>query len=954
MRELIGYEGDFNACFWSLFDKVPDAVCACAADNTIVAANAAFVHLFGYSQEEMVGRLISDLIIPQDRKHEVAELIADIDQNGIGRIETTRRRKDGSLIQVVVTRFEASDSPDDRTHFIVYTNIQELRDTKIHLKLAEDKYRTIFEEAVDGIYQTSLDGRFLVANPALARILGYSSSQALMESSLDIRTQFYLAPGRRDEFARIIAETGKISGFESQARRLDGSVVWVSETARIVYANGEMAYYEGTLRDITARKQAEEALKASRERYRSLIRSAPDGILTIKDLVVTGTNLKALEMFGYSVGQMLGLSVMDISPPFQAGGIPSSEFARLLDEQAMSGETQNFDWLHKRKDGSVFSAEVSLNRFEAHGESFLTAVIRDVSARKRTERALERERAHLRMLFEASPQAMLFLDPTGYIVNVNHAFTKLFGHSKEEALDKDIRKLILPQMQVAEVEESLRTVRTGAPVSKETVRLSKAGVLIPVFIHGYPIVIGAVFEGSYFIYEDITERKSFEAQLTHQAFHDSLTGLPNRNLFLERLGRAMERGKRRPGYQFAVLLLDLDRFKRINDSLGHLAGDLLLKGIARRLEACLRSVDTVARLGGDEFAILLEEFVSAREVIQVADRIREALDRPFQVSGNEVYCAASIGIVLKTLGYSSAEEILRDSDIAMYRSKESGKDRLAFTRKMHEMAVENMRMENELRQGLKNGDLTLHYQPVVSVSDGKLQGFEALVRWHHPQFGLIPPARFIPLAEETGLIVPLGEWVINQALRQLYLWRKETANIENLFVSVNISSKQFRQPDLVDSIRRSLIGHHVDSSLLKLEITESVIMQDAKNSVEKLNKLKALGVELLVDDFGTGYSSLSYLQRFPISGLKIDRSFISGGGDERENMEIVRTIIVLAANLGLDVVAEGVETGEQLQRLKTLGCGSAQGYFFSRPLDGPSARRFIEEGPSPPGPAQSA
>ena len=461
-------------------------------------------------------------------------------------------------------------------------------------------------------------------------------------------------------------------------------------------------------------------------------------------------------------------------------------------------------------------------------------------------------------------------------------------------------------------------------------------------------MIGGTFEGVYFVYEDITERKSFEAQLTHQAFHDSLTGLPNRSLFLERLGRAIERGKRRPGYQFAVLLLDLDRFKRINDSLGHLAGDLLLKGIARRLEACLRSVDTVARLGGDEFAVLLEEFGSAREVIQVTDRIREVLDRPFQLTGgNEVYCEASIGIVLKTQRYTSAEEILRDSDIAMYRSKESGKDRLAFTRKMHEMAVENLRMENELRQGLKNGDLTLHYQPVVGVSDGRLLGFEALVRWRHPQLGMILPARFIPLAEETGLIVPLGEWVINQALRQLRQWRKEVADTGHLFLSVNISSKQFRQPDLVDSIRRGLIGHHVDPSLLKLEITESVIMRDAKSSVEKLSKLKSLGVELLVDDFGTGYSSLSYLQRFPISGLKIDRSFISGEGDERENMEIVRTVIALAGNLGLAVVAEGVETEGQLEMLRTLGCGSAQGYYFSRPLDAPSATRFIEQGPLP-------
>lgn len=946
MRELTGYEGDFDACFWSLFDKVPDAICTCDTDYNILVANAAFVRLFGYSHEEMAGRTISELVIPLGREHEVTELLAGVGRDGTGRIETTRRRKDGSLIHVVVTLFKASDRPDERVHFIIYTDIQELRDTESSLKLAENQYRTIFEKAVDGIYQTSPDGRFIAANPALARILGYSSPQVLLESTFDIRTQFYLDPGRRDEFVRLIAETGEVAAFESQIRRRDGAIIWVSETARAVpRENGTVAFYEGTLTDITGRKQAEDALKASRERYRSLIQSAPDGILTLKDLMIAGTNLKALEMFGYSAGEMLGLSVEDISPPFQAGDIPSAELVRTLNEQAMSGETQNFDWLHKRKDGSIFHAEVSLNRFDAHGETLLTAVIRNVSARKRTERALERERAHMHMLFQASPQAIAFLDPAGLIVNVNPSFTKLFGHTKEEAEGKNIRKLILPAGQEAEFEDSLQIIHSGEHVSRETVRLSKDGRTFPVSVHGYPITIGGTLEGVYFVFEDITKRKNSEALLTHQALHDSLTGLPNRSLFLERLGRAMERGKRRPDYQFAVLLLDLDRFKRINDSLGHLAGDMLLKGIARRFEACLRSVDTVARLGGDEFAVLLEEFVSAREVIQVADRIREALDRPFQISGKEVYCGASIGIVVKTQGYSSAEEILRDSDIAMYRSKESGKDRLAFTRKMHEMAVENLRMENELRHALKIGDLFLHYQPVVSVTDSRLQGFEALVRWRHPQLGMIPPARFIPLAEETGLILPLGEWVINQALRQLHHWRREVANTENLFVSVNISSKQFRQPDLVDSIRRSLIGHHVHSSRLKLEITESVIMRDAKSSVEKLSKLKALGVELLVDDFGTGYSSLSYLQRFPIHGLKIDRSFISGGGDERENMEIVRTIVSLAGNLGLGVVAEGVETKEQLERLRALGCGSAQGYFFSKPLDVASARTFIEEGP---------
>lgn len=807
--------GDQSGYFWNLFTKIPEAVCLIDIHDTIISANKAFENLFGYSNREIAGKSLHGLIIPPGREQEIDQLAETVRQGGVGRIETTRRRRDGSLIQVVISLFPASQRHDEQTLFAVYTDIQELRDTEKNLQRAENKYQAIFEHAAEGIFQSTPEGGYLEVNPALARIYGYDSPRDLMDGLRDIDTQLYVQPGRREQFIETITRTGEINTFESQVYRKDGSVIWISENARVVRReDGGVAFFEGTVTDVTERKQA--------------------------------------------------------------------------------------------------------------------------------EAQLQRERAHLKMLFESSPQAMALLSPEGRILDVNPTFSRLFGHAKKDVVGEYNRSLIVPENLAAEAASFNKVISSGKPISKETVRKARNGMLIPVSVLGYPIVIGGRIEGIYYIYEDITERKSFEEQLTHQAFHDALTGLPNRNLFMERLSRAMERGKRRTGYHFAVLLLDLDRFKRINDSLGHLAGDVLLKGIARRLETCLRSVDTVCRLGGDEFAVLLEEVASSREVIQVADRIREVLDRPFQISGNEVYCGASIGIVLKTQGYETAEAILRDSDIAMYRSKESGKDRLAFTSRMHALAVENLRMENELRQGLKNGDLTLHYQPVVSIRNGCLQGFEALARWKHPTLGMIPPSRFIPLAEETGLIVPLGEWALTESMRQLSQWRDEHPEAHGLFLTVNISSKQFRQPDLVEFIRRGLAENRIPPRNIKLEITESVIMRDAKNSADKLGKLKSLGVKLLVDDFGTGYSSLSYLQRFPIDGLKIDRSFISGEGDPRENQEIVRTIIALARNLGLDVVAEGVETSRQLEILEALGCGSAQGYWFSRPVDAATAGRLIE------------
>ncbi|WP_243368103.1 bifunctional diguanylate cyclase/phosphodiesterase [Fundidesulfovibrio soli] len=928
--------------FKAFFAHVPIAACLMDASDTAILVNAAFERLFGFSKGEIEGRSLRGLVIPEDRSSELAALDRTVAPGRPATMETTRRRKDGRLIDVVITFFNVCETPGRECYFATYTDVSHLRVAQQNLLRAENQFQAFFENAAEGIFQTTLEGSYLVVNPALARIYGYASPGELMASLSDIRRQLYVDEGRREEFVERITRDGEIKDFESRVYRKDGSIIWISENARVVPGeDGRPAFYEGTVTDITARKQAEDMLTASRERYRSLVRSATDGILTLKDDLVSSSNIKALELFGYTRQEIGGLCVADLSPELQPDGSPSAQKARTLLDKALAGEPQRFEWVHRRKDGSEFEAEVSINRFEAMDEVFVTALVRDVSARKRTEAELQRERVHLKMLFESSPQAIVLKSPEGRILDINPAFTALFGHTKPDVRGEYNRHLIVPDELTSEAEGFHRTVVSGKTVCKETLRKTKSGVLIPVSVLGYPIMLDGAIEGIYYIYEDITERKSFEEQLTHQAFHDSLTGLPNRSLFIERLGRAMERGKRRPDYNFAVLLLDLDRFKRINDSLGHLAGDVLLKGIARRMESCLRSVDTVARLGGDEFAVLLEEFRNSREVIEVADRIREVLDRPFTISGNEVYCGASIGIVLKTKEYDTTEEILRDSDIAMYRSKESGKDRLAFTRKMREQAMEQLHMENELRHSLKNDDLALHFQPIVSTVDGSLQGFEALVRWNHPSRGMIPPDRFIPLAEETGLILPLGEWVLTQAMRQMAQWRESVTGADSIFITVNISSKQFRQPDLVEVVRRVLEAFALPPSRLRLEITESVLMEDARGAVDKLARLKSLGVRLLVDDFGTGYSSLSYLQRFPIDGLKIDRSFISGGGDRRENMEIVRTIIALARNLGLGVVAEGVETVEQLESMIELECGSAQGFLFARPMPGWEAARLI-------------
>ncbi|HET8630943.1 MAG TPA: EAL domain-containing protein, partial [Thermomicrobiales bacterium] len=451
--------------------------------------------------------------------------------------------------------------------------------------------------------------------------------------------------------------------------------------------------------------------------------------------------------------------------------------------------------------------------------------------------------------------------------------------------------------------------------------------------------------------QDVTERRALEAQLAHQANHDALTGLPNRALFLDRLAQALRHARRRPGYRFAVLYLDLDRFKTINDSLGHAAGDALLAAMARRLEGCLRAGDTVARLGGDEFAVLLDDLEGGAVATEVAERLIAASQQPFVLAGHEVYTAASVGVVLGPDAYRQTEEVLRDADTAMYRAKAAGKGRHAvFAPAMHAHALAILQLEHDLRRALAQEEFRLHYQPIVALATGRLRGFEALVRWQHPARGLVSPGAFIPVAEETGLIVPLGWWVLEAACRQARAWQGAYPDAP-LTMSVNLSARQLTQPDLVERVARALAASGLPGARLRLELTESAIMENAVVAAGVLARLRELGVQLAVDDFGTGYSSLAYLKRFPLDTLKVDKAFVDGLGTDPNDTAIVRAIVSLAHTLGLEVTAEGVETAEQIAQLRALGCGLAQGYHFGQPLAAEAAEALLaraQPGDAPP------
>lgn len=919
-----------------------------------------------------------------------------------------------------------------------------------------DTYRSLFATAAEGLYRSLPGGGFIDVNPAMARILGYASPVEMLLAFRGRASDVYAEPAMREDAHARLARVGHFEGLRVRCRRRDGAVIWCSENAHAVTdASGALLFYEGSLEDITAQVEAEQALRQSEALYRVLVDNARDGVFLIQRGRIVFANQALEQIYGVGRGALDGRAYMDLIAPEDL----EDQARRRREREDGATDAQHYEVHLLRPDGRRVLVEVRADAVQYQGDIASTGTIRDVTAERARQRALADAERQYRELFEDSPvglfrsapdgrlveanpalarmlgfadvpalraaiggMAEVYADPAerhvlvrraieeggftdhetwivgeggrrlrvrtsvrtidpgdggevqfagsvqdisaahamamalqrseamyrtlvehaqvgvfvmrgGHYVYVNQAMLAMLGYPEEVLLGMPVRQIVAPEALPAS-EARLRKLEAGEAVAQdyENVYLREDGRRIhvtvsigPVEIDGERLMTGTV--------RDITRHREAEQRLRHHASHDPLTGLPNRLVVQERLAQAMQAARERGRYDYAVLFLDLDGFKWVNDSLGHGVGDRLLGGIAARLSEALREDCLVARYGGDEFTLLPTGRCDGPGAIALARRVLALFDAPFDLGGQEVYSSASIGIVLGSAEYATPDAVLRDADIAMYRAKLSGKAGfVVFDEAMHAQARERFELEVDLRQALERGEFRVHYQPIVDLADGRITGCEALVRWAHPRRGLLFPGSFIEIAEDTGLIAALDHWVLEQACRQVAAWRERHPAFAALSVNVNVDQRQLASPSLVEDLGRQIMASGLPAADVRLEVTETVFRAGRGAGLESLAGLKGLGVGLVVDDFGTGWSSLDSFAESPFDALKLDRAFIRDMASNPKHRAIVRTILAFADDLHLAVTAEGIEDAEQRALLRELGCTRGQGFAFSPAL----------------------
>lgn len=825
---------------------------------------------------------------------------------------------------------------------VMWQDITERKKAETDLKESEGRYRTLFENANDIIYVHDLEGNYLSLNQAGQRALGYTLDEALTLNMRQLMTPEHLELAKAKLADKIEGVTRQTT-YEAECFSKDGRRLTLEINSSIIYKDGVPAAVQGIARDVTERKLADEALRESESQFRALAETASDAIVTIdEDGVIMFLNAGTETMFGYSENEMLGQPITMLMPE-RMRSKHGAAFARFLKtgQRKISWKSVELPGLHKH--GHEIHLELSFAEYNKSGHRCFTSVIRDITARMRADEALRESESRFRDLFENANDLIYTHDLDGNFTSLNRAGEIITGYSRDEAVTMNISEVVAPEFLESARKMIAEKVMGERSTSYELEIISKDGNRVSLELSTRLIMHDNKPVGVQGIGRDVTARKLAEESLWHNARHDTLTCLPNRAEFMTHLKQSVRRAEANEQSRFAVLFLDLDRFKVVNDSLGHLIGDKLLIAIAERLTACVRPGDIVARLGGDEFTILLNRTGSTSDVENVAERLQRKIAEPFKIDNYEVFASASIGIVVSDHVKRQAEDYLRDADAAMYRAKESGKARYeVFDRQMHVRNMNLLQIETDLRHAIERNEMEVYYQPIVNLETGELKEFEALLRWDHPKHGLVAPNEFIGAAEETGLIIPIGKWILEEACRQTVAWQQKF-HIPYT-ISVNLSAKQLMHPSLTEQVREILHKTELNPRLLKMEVTESTVMEHSEALLSVLSELYALGISFSTDDFGTGYSSLSYLHRFPFERLKIDRSFVSKMDDDKKCGAIVKTILMLGENLNIEVVAEGIETERQLELLRSYGCMTGQGYLFSRPVPAKDAEKLLRNG----------
>lgn len=981
--EVVAAHANSEDHYRLLIEHAADGIAIYDAMGRMLEVDTRACEMLGYTREEMLGLTLRDIVDPDDKRSPMRSDVLNTGQTFIS--ERLLRRKDGSAVPCEINARLLEGGGIQA----IVRDVTERKEIEEALRASENKFRAFVEGLGDGLLITDLDDVVLYANRRIAEISGYSVDELVGATTYKI-----MMP--RDQWTHVqkhteIRRTGVAEQYEMEITRKDGSSVWTQISATpLVDANGQVVGTMGAISDITERKRMEEALRRRNDEL-ALLHETTLGLINRLDVnsLLEAILARAATLMGTEHGFIYVTEPNDeeIVVKISMGMFSDKVGYRLKRGVGLSGSvwetgepmaTNSYDsWSGRQPGFGVLHAVAAIplragdkiigvlglaytdesRKFQAEEISLLSsfgqlaslalenarlfdAAQGELGERRRAEDALRASETRFRSVFENAIDAILVVGEGGRIIDVNPAACELCGYSREELLQKVLRDL-LPSDRPEELRRFGEIFRNEGALKGEFQLLKADGRLTDVeftskanFLPGYHL----------FVVSDIAEQKALREQLSHQAYHDALTGLPNRALFMDRLSRALARGTRHNAPS-AVIFLDLDDFKVINDSLGHKAGDTLLVEVGQRLQSCVRGGDSVARIGGDEFTILLEE-VTLDEAALAAERIFEKLGAPFYLEGCEVFVTTSIGIAVSEQGKDRPDDLLRNADVAMYEAKNKGKARYkVFHPVMNTRAWERLQMETDLRHALERDELTVYYQLIVDLATGKPAEVEALIRWIHPQRGLVSPADFIPLAEETGLILPIGQWVLEQACRQVKRWQESYPGDHPLMVCVNLSLKQFKHQRLAEDITRALRESRLDPKHLKLEITESAAMEDAEQTIATLHELKSLGIQLAIDDFGTGYSALSYLKRFPVDTLKLDRSFVEGLGQDAENTAIVRAILAFAKALHLTVTAEGIETLEQLEHLRSLDCECGQGYYFARPMPaGALSRRFAGSG----------